>query len=100
MFRDLYKYPIVEQIRQELGDSTDEVAIATRFGQELNATRFVGIGNPAESGTHLLYYFRQENYPTRARFIHTHEYLHGRAMTGYAELTTERLRVGQEWGMT
>src|SRR3546814_6565260 len=85
MFRDLYKYPIVEQIRQELGDSTDEVAIATRFGQELNATRFVGIGNPAESGTHLLYYFRQENYLHRARFIHTHEIFKGRVMTGSPE---------------
>ena len=28
---------------------------------ERAATRFLGVGNPSESGVHLLYYFRQEN---------------------------------------
>ena len=39
----------------------------------LAETRFLGIGNPSESGTHLLYYFRQENQLAPSLFVHPHE---------------------------
>src|SRR6185312_10571616 len=39
----------------------DAGAIAAAAGAALESTRFIGLGNPAESGTHLLYSFRQEN---------------------------------------
>ena len=35
------------------------------------ATRFLGVGNPSESGVHLLYYFRQENKIPKDLFINT-----------------------------
>lgn len=75
LFRDLYRYPIVQSIRADLGGTRDEQAIALRFARELNSTRFIGMGNPAESGTHLLYYFRQENRLSRSLFVHQHELL-------------------------
>jgi len=37
--------------------------------KELDCTRFLGIGNPSESGVHLLYYFRQENCLPKDVFI-------------------------------
>lgn len=73
LFRDLYQYPIIEQIRKANSDTTDLSFIDTRFDEELRKTRFLGIGNPSESGTHLLYYFRQENSLDKALFINAHE---------------------------
>jgi hypothetical protein len=75
MFRDLFRYPIVQALRRELGGTKDAELIGQRFDEELQATRFVGMGNPAESGTHLLYYFRQENRLSRSLFVHQHELL-------------------------
>jgi hypothetical protein len=73
MFRDLYKYPIIDNIRKSNSNTTDLEIINKKFDKELRATRFLGVGNPSESGTHLLYYFRQENNLPKSLFIHTHE---------------------------
>lgn len=75
MFRDLYRYPIVQVLRGDLGDARDAAELARRFEGEVRATRFLGMGNPAESGTHLLYYFRQENGLSRSLFVHQHQLL-------------------------
>src|SRR5690242_8174684 len=56
MFRDLFKYPLIEQIRRSDGNTLDLPHINARFAEELKRTRFLGVGNPAESGTHLLYF--------------------------------------------
>ncbi|MEA3274821.1 MAG: hypothetical protein U9Q81_05925 [Pseudomonadota bacterium] len=61
MYRDLFCYPIKRSIRQSLGGALDFTLIQDRFCKELEKTRFFGVGNPSESGTHLLYFFRQEN---------------------------------------
>jgi hypothetical protein len=61
VYRDLFKYPIVENIRKEHADTTDISLIRKQFKRELNLTRFIPVGNPSESGAHILYYFRQEN---------------------------------------
>lgn len=61
LYRDLFKYPIVEQIRKRNADTNDAMFLLREFDKELQKTRFVGIGNPAESGPHLLYPFRQVN---------------------------------------
>lgn len=73
LFRDLYKYPIIEHLRETAGGALDARVLQGQFETELTRTRFLGIGNPAESGTHLLYYFRQENGISKDRFIHTHQ---------------------------
>jgi hypothetical protein len=75
MYRDLFRYPIIQRLREEESGTKDFDLIARRFHEELLATRFIGMGNPSESGTHLLYYFRQENALPRNLFIHQHEIL-------------------------
>ena len=73
LFRDLYRYPIIETIRRANADTLDSIVIDPLFKGQLEATRFLGVGNPSESGSHLLYYFRQENGLPKDLFIHTHE---------------------------
>src|SRR5262245_22693102 len=56
MFRDLYQYRIVQDIRSRQSRTKDRSIIASEFKKALDKTRFIGIGNPSESGSHLLYY--------------------------------------------
>lgn len=71
LYRDLYRYPIIEQIRKDNNNTLDPNIIEPSFEKELTATRFLGVGNPSESGVHLLYYFRQENKIPKNLFINT-----------------------------
>lgn len=73
LYRDLCKYPIIQEIRKNNSDTKDMDLINRSFEKELKKTRFLGIGNPSESGYHLLYYFRQENSLPKELFIHTHQ---------------------------
>lgn len=61
LYRDHFRYPIVAGIRRANADTTDLALISSAYHAELAVTRFVGLGNPSESSSHLLYYFRQEN---------------------------------------
>jgi len=79
-FRDLYRYPVIKQIRQANGNTVDPDFIKTSFTTELSRTRFIGVGNPSESGSHLLYYFRQENRLSKRLFLSPHQlFMRGRA---------------------
>jgi hypothetical protein len=73
VFRDLFKYPIVAEIRRNNNNCKDIAFIDKAFNDELSKTRFLGVGNPSESGVHLLYYFRQENKLGKDSFINMHE---------------------------
>ena len=73
MFRDLFRYPIIQDIRRDLNGTTDVEAVDARFARELAATRFIGMGTPAESGTHLLYPFRQVNELGKNLFPNMHD---------------------------
>lgn len=77
LFRDLIQYRIVERIRQEHGNVSTWASIAPEYERALNRVRFIGIGNPSESGTHLLYYFRQENRLPKKLFVHPYELFEG-----------------------
>lgn len=72
-FRDVYKYRVIEQIRQNNHHTTDLTFIKDEFNNILQKTRFLGVGNPFESGTHLLYFFRQENRLPKKLFIDINE---------------------------
>lgn len=87
LFRDLYQYKLIEQIRRNNGDTKDRDFIEEQFRQKLIATRFLGVGNPSESGSHLLYYFRQENRLGKQYFINSHEIFSRAARTGSIEST-------------
>jgi hypothetical protein len=73
LYRDLYRYPIIEKIRRRNRHTIDMELIKEKYKEVLQNTRFLGVGNPSESGPHLLYYFRQENELPKSLFIHTHE---------------------------
>lgn len=73
LFRDIYQYKMVEEIRRQNADTLDRTFISDEFKRQLSVTRFLGVGNPSESGSHLLYYFRQENRLGKEYFINSHE---------------------------
>lgn len=61
LFRDKYRTPIIQEIRERENWTMDEGVIESAFRERLMKTRFLGVGNSAESGDHMLYFFRQEN---------------------------------------
>ena len=71
LYRDLYRYPIIQEIRRANSNTLEESLIESKFLEELLHTRFLGVGNPSESGVHLLYYFRQENRIPKRLFVNT-----------------------------
>jgi len=73
MYRDLVRQPALVNIRNIHGNTRDWNVLNPAYEGFLTKTRFVGIGNPSESGTHLLYYFRQENELSKDLFVHSHE---------------------------
>lgn len=75
IYRDKVKIPLILKIRTNLGNTKIRSIIENGFEEELAVTRFLGMGNPSESGNHLLYFFRQENNLPKELFIHTHQIL-------------------------
>lgn len=73
VFRDLYRYNIIKKIRNSNNSTLDTAFIEQAFFDELDRTRFLGVGNPSESGVHLLYLFRQENGLSKSHFINHNE---------------------------
>lgn len=73
VFRDLYRTPILHDLRRSNADTLDRDLLDSGFKKALDQTRFLGVGNPSESGVHLLYYFRQENHLSKSFFINSHE---------------------------
>lgn len=71
LYRDLYRYPILKDIRKKNNGSLDCDLIENEFNEILKKTRFIGVGNPSESGAHLLYFFRQENNLSKKNFINS-----------------------------
>lgn len=95
IFRDLVRYPLVADLRRANSDTTDSATLENLFIHELSLTRFLGMGNPSESGTHLLYFFRQENGLGADLFIHTHQIfsrVSPSATTATAPSSPQRLR--------
>ncbi len=78
LYRDLFRYPIIESVRRCNKDTTNVAFIQRQFEKRLEKTRFLGVGNPSESGCHLLYYYRQMNALPRELFIHGHQIFRGR----------------------
>lgn len=83
MFRDLFKYPIVEQIRKANADTKDHQLLEGKFLEHVAKTRFIGLGNPSESGCHILYYFRQMNLLPKDIFVQGHELLANTPIPGF-----------------
>lgn len=69
IYRDLFLIPLIQEVRTALSGTRDEKAVGEAVDEELSKTRFLGVGNPSESGVHLLYYFRQENLLSKHHFM-------------------------------
>ncbi|MCF8825059.1 phosphoribosyltransferase-like protein [Xanthomonas campestris] len=68
LYSELFLLPLVRDARKKFPKLVDFKA---ELASELSATRFLGVGNPSESGMHLLYYFRQENQLSKNDFMDT-----------------------------
>ena len=73
IYRDLYLYPIIQDIRAENGNTKHYADISGLVEEELNASRFIGMGRPSESGSMLLYLFRQVNDVSVDKFLYSHQ---------------------------
>lgn len=73
VYRDKFYNPLVQEIRKSCEGTKNFDDIKPRLIKELDSTRFLGVGNPSESGTHLLYFFRQENSLSKESFMHVHD---------------------------
>lgn len=69
VYRDLFLIPLIQEVRASLGGCRDPHIVETAVNEALAKTRFLGVGNPSESGVHLLYYFRQENRLPKSLFL-------------------------------
>ncbi|HUV31695.1 MAG TPA: hypothetical protein VMY05_11495 [Acidobacteriota bacterium] len=77
MYRDKVKYRIVANIRRSLNHTLDANTIHEHYERELRRSRFIPVGNPSESGSHLLYFFRQENQLGKDLFVNAHQIFEG-----------------------
>lgn len=71
VYRDLFLLPLVQEVRAANGGLRDPSDIRKLTIAALHKTRFLGVGNPSESGVHLLYFFRQENGLSKDHFLDT-----------------------------
>ena len=69
IYRDMLESPLKQKVRRALRDTKNAALIQRLYDQELKTTRFVAVGNPSESGAHLLYYFRQVNRLSKKLFV-------------------------------
>ena len=72
-YRDCFRRQLIYRLRRANGNTADYEKLNKLFQNELRATRFLPVGNPSESSSHLLYYYRQENGLPLALFANTHE---------------------------
>lgn len=73
LYRDRYRYRVIQEIRDRRNRTTSMAAIHVEYGSILERTRFLAMGNPSESGSHLMYWFRQENELPSRLFVSPHE---------------------------
>ena len=78
MYEDLFKSRLSMKIRERQEDRDDFDSVRAEFSNELRRTRFLGLGNPAESGTHILYDFRIINRLPVSSFANPHDPFSGR----------------------
>lgn len=69
LYQDHFKAPMIQRIRRNFRNTSDVAFLHAMYEQELKATRFIGVGNPSESGAHLLYFFRQANLLKKDLFV-------------------------------
>lgn len=69
VYRDLYKYRLLREIRKNNNDTLNEELINKLYKSKLSKTRFISLGNPSESSSMFLYKFRTLNNLSKKLFI-------------------------------
>ena len=95
LYREHIEAPIIQRIRRNLDHSLDSKKIRTLYQQEIGSTRFIGVGNPAESGAHLLYFFRQVNYLPKNIFTDISEAFSFRSHNGNVEIVQRNPQISR-----
>ena len=75
LFRDNYRYPIIAEYRTTHEYDMQDLYVEQYFQSILCHSYFLPIGNPSESGAHMLYFFRQTNHLSRRNFVTTDQVL-------------------------
>jgi len=73
LYNEHFKYPIIRKHRATLGRMISFQEGEQHFTSVLGKTKFLGLGNPSESGNHLLYFLRQEAGLHKSSFASTDE---------------------------
>ena len=73
LYRDYIRAPMLRAIRRENANTMDLYFVEGEYCSRLERVRFLPVGNPSESGAHILYYFRQENSLAKALFVSSHQ---------------------------
>lgn len=73
LYRDLICRHLTTLVRRQRGDTIDRAVLMPAVAAEVEATRFVAIGNPSESGALMLYFLRQENGLDKNLFVNALE---------------------------
>ncbi|MHB8283212.1 MAG: phosphoribosyltransferase-like protein [Caulobacteraceae bacterium] len=68
LHRDVHRPAVISSLRLRHPSASSE-RLLEMCAQELEATRYVSLGNPSESSALILYYFRQENRLRKSQFI-------------------------------
>ena len=82
MYRDFFRYQLVESFRKSNADTTDLGLIDANISSELRSTRFIGLGSASESGDLLAYHFRTINSIPATLFRHQSQILLAPDVTG------------------
>ncbi|MBJ7429228.1 MAG: hypothetical protein JHD28_09765, partial [Bacteroidia bacterium] len=62
LLKALYNECFLCQLIKEINCTPNDIStLYNKLHTEVKYSKFLGVGNPSESGVHLLYYFRQEN---------------------------------------
>jgi len=69
LYREKIVVPFVQRARSSQQNTRDLNMVEAQLSVMLDNTKILGIGNPSESGPHLLYFFRQENSLSKKRFM-------------------------------
>ena len=74
LFKDLFLAPYISKYRKQY-DSYSMKDYTTYIEEVLKKTRFLGVGNPSESSSLLLYFFRQKNNISKDYFTESCQFL-------------------------
>lgn len=61
LYRDHYRYPLIEEHREQNADTVDRRLIVDHIEACLNGTRFMPLGESSGSGSLIAYHFRTQN---------------------------------------